>query len=268
MKLIREISTGVDLHAITCVLRELREDSYAHSWSVHVPRNGEVTLDHARALVAREAARPTRFFTYRGEGGELLGVATIAARVSSRFAFDGFPVLARGYVRRAYRGRGLYQEMLNHRVGLCRDELGPRLRAIHLGTNNPCVASALAQRGEPAFTLVGEEEVHGATVGTYLAFAPAFVEQLARAADALGERSHAAWSLGATARRLGAGSPSPRAYDAFRRSLSRIERETGEDLRRTSSAWNELLHMLETIPVIATKPSDTRGPARAHVGAP
>ena len=93
------------------------------------------------------AIRPTALFVYTAtcvDGAEeAVALATISDRVNRTFPYEGFPVLARCFIRPAFRGRGLYPYLVRHRVALCRAHWGERLRAIHLGAANPAVLGAL-----------------------------------------------------------------------------------------------------------------------------
>ena len=59
-----------------------------------------------------------------------VGVAAVAERIRADFPYEGFPVMARAYVRHAYRGMGFYPGIVRQRLDYCVQEWGSRLRAV------------------------------------------------------------------------------------------------------------------------------------------
>jgi hypothetical protein len=148
------------------VLQELREEDCGHSWRnllLEVPNGTAEEL--AAGLIAQLAAdRPTTVFTYtavRGEVREPLAVAAISPRVSADFPHDGFPVLARCFLREFSRGKGLYPVLVQHRLRLCEAHFGEGLHAVHIGAARDPVLETLqgGLAGGPLFYCAGEEEL-------------------------------------------------------------------------------------------------------------
>lgn len=163
---------------IAAVLRDLG-DGCAHTWTRYA-RAGlapEALLEHERQL------RDTTFFAYSlaEKPDEVVAIATVADRIHHRFGHAGFPVLARCFVRPAFRGMGLYRAVLDHRVRFCEDQLGGALKALHIGTADRCVERVVSQYG---FVRVGEEQLEpGVRVGAFVRFVPAFRNSLWNAVE-------------------------------------------------------------------------------------
>lgn len=162
------------------LLAELRRERAVHSWRWLAPRGGLKEL-----LAAEARLRPGVVYAYYAErrdgARELVASAAAAERVSAAFPHDGFPVIARGFVRRRYRGDGLYAALLAHRVRACRRAWGARLEAIHLGSANPRVWRAISGGGGRAkFVPIGVETLGagGCRVRDFASFTPAFARRL------------------------------------------------------------------------------------------
>ena len=176
------VTTEIDAAAAAALLSELPQERCAHSWRKLLPTSGTIgTRDVERVIAHEQRQRPTTFFWF-WRGGELAAVATVAERISASFAVAGFPVLARSYVRPQMRGRGLYCQLVIHRVAYCREQYGAELRGIHFGTNDPRVVRTASEHLAPAPLCFGEEALampEGAsTVRCYLAPSPHFAAQL------------------------------------------------------------------------------------------
>lgn len=175
-------STDIDGAQFAAVLAEIKRERCVHSWRwVSVPRGQD-----AAAAVRRfeNSLRPTEIYCYyglRADGSrELVGAGTISERLRRSFKHAGFPVVARGFIRRRYRQNGIYGAMLDHRMGLCAKRWKKGLRAIHLGTANPRVLGLLSRRG---FHCVGSEVLHGPhVVKDFLHFAKGFASDIERGA--------------------------------------------------------------------------------------
>ena len=110
--------------ALVPLLMELRDEDCAHTWRSHLPSHGPIDEQTAINLIAAEQKRrPTTFFiyvaTHHDGRKETVAAATVSERVQQDFPHEGFPVLARCYIRKEHRGRGLYAETLNHRLSYC-----------------------------------------------------------------------------------------------------------------------------------------------------
>jgi hypothetical protein len=163
------------------VLQELASEDCGHSWRnllLELPADAPEGL--AAAFLEQLALdRPTTLFTYtavRGEAREPLAVAAISPRVSADFPHDGFPVLARCFLREFARGKGLYPVLVQHRLRRCEAHFGANLHAVHIGAaRDPVLATLLGGlTGGPIFYCAGEEElvVAGVTYGVKDFIAP------------------------------------------------------------------------------------------------
>lgn len=188
-------------HGLGALLSELRDEPCGHSWRLPLGAlpPADQGLDAAReawaAVTAWEyARRDSKFALYRLDGA-VVGVATVAPRVRRTFAHDGFPVLARAFLRPGMRGRGFYPAMVRHRLEACVRELGADLRGVHLGVSDPLHLAGLPTGpGGRTFVPIGTEWLPlpggGARIHDALLFAPAFAAKLVEEASDSG-----AWSM-------------------------------------------------------------------------
>lgn len=170
------------------LLADLTDEDCGHSWRTWLHRDpaGSDTERAARLLKREHATRPTTVWAYVADGPSgprMLAVATLASRVRDDFAHDGFPVLARAYVRPGVRGNGLYQHLVRHRLTRCQARWGRRLQAVHIGAADLPVDQTVTRADLPLrFVYVGDEglRVAGRTwrVRDYVAFTPGFVRAM------------------------------------------------------------------------------------------
>jgi len=160
-----EVSSPGNLEQLGLILGELRVEDCGHSWrKLLLEAQPTENESLARALLVQvEQGRPTTLFTYalRNPEGEVVpvAVATISEAVERGFPHVGFPVLARCFVRQAFRGMGLYPLLVQHRMECCAATYGDALQALHIGAAREPVLSTL-ERGvglEPEFIYVGDE---------------------------------------------------------------------------------------------------------------
>ena len=117
-----------------------------HSWRTHLLKHEGRTFSERLSLLLSEEneIRPTTTFTYYGLDARQqvipVAVATVADRISSRFPYDGFPVIARAYIAREFRGIGLYPFLVRHRLDHC-VRVGPKIAG---GAPGICRANGVA----------------------------------------------------------------------------------------------------------------------------
>jgi GNAT superfamily N-acetyltransferase len=133
-------------------------------------------------LAYEESLRKTHFFFYTlvmNGTCRLLGVATVATSVKKNFTDTGFPVIARAFVFPEFRGTGIYQLMLKHRIEWCKRTLGSELCGIHLGTDTIKVESCARALG---FAQIGKQKllIKGSPIDVkaFLLFEPIFRQNL------------------------------------------------------------------------------------------
>jgi hypothetical protein len=233
----RVIAAAPEPESFGRLLKELRAERSVHSWRWMAARGG------LRGLLAEEARRrPGTVYAYyavRRDGArELVGAAALAERVRAGFPHAGFPVAARGFVRPRFRGAGLYEPLLAHRVAVCRRVWGAALDGIHLGSANPRVwRSARRGTGGAVFLPIGAESLPAGRgrrrVRDFLYFSPAFARRLrAECADTP--------LASPVARMLRRGLP-PRGHAALRAAW--------EAAGRPSRALGRLLDLFAAIPL-------------------
>lgn len=234
----RAAAGPLEPRSFAALLSELRRSARAHSWR-WLSRGRQ--LDGLLRAEAR--LRPGVVFAYYGlrrDGAmELFGAAALAERVTAWFPHEGFPVAARGYVLRRFRGNGLYKAMLAHRVRVCRRVWGRRLNAIHLGSSNPRVWRTLRSApGGARFSALGVERLPDGRrrllVRDFVHLAPSFARALraqSRRRPALRERLE---------RLLGRGF-GPRDYAGLL--------QAWHDSGRPAGAFSRLLALCESIPL-------------------
>jgi GNAT superfamily N-acetyltransferase len=240
------------------MLSALPNEACSHSWRAHLPKTRAINADDVECLVDRENAhRPTTFYWFwisRGETDELFAVATVADRIARDTPVDGFPVLARSYIRPEYRSRGLYEYLVSHRVEQCRLRFGAALRGIHFGTNEPRILRAARRHMNPSPIMLGQElltcpeRTHH--VSDYLALASGYLAQLRVELAAIYSRgsaeAHDVWRLG---NRLLGDCFEPCAIEAatdygrLRTAIMTLDRSVD------APGWHELLAFCDAIPL-------------------
>lgn len=137
-----EVRDGLCDEFLLPILDDLHTERCVHSWRRFALAGASPGA--VADLIAWELSRrPTVMFAYVGRcarGDEqVLGVGTVSERVSPSFPFEGWPVVARCYIRGRYRGQRLYNAVLLHRHRYCQRRWGEALRATHLGSATPWV---------------------------------------------------------------------------------------------------------------------------------
>ena len=170
------------------LLTDLAAEDCGHSWrtSLQLAPDANEQRRAGQVLEREYRARPTTIWSYvadRPEGSVTIAVATVSDRVHTDFPHDGFPVLARAYIRPEARGCGLYPHLVRHRLTRCQSRWGQRLQAVHIGAADRPVDATLNREDLPLrFVHVGDESLQVAqrtwTVRDYVAFTPAFIEKL------------------------------------------------------------------------------------------
>ncbi len=175
-------TTEVDAELLAPLLAELAAEPCGHSWRTLLAElAGAPSAELVDQLLARaQRFRPFTLFTWVAEG-QAVAIGTVAERVHATFPHEGFPVIARCFVRRPWRGRGLYPHLVRQRIAHCHERWGDQLRAVHLGAADKPVLATVRQL-EPAFVHVGDETLHVAgeawRVRDYLAPTPRFRAEL------------------------------------------------------------------------------------------
>jgi len=245
---------------LPALLQELRLEPCAHSWRQHLPRSGAIDASVAEVLLdEEEEGRPTKTFVYvakRLDGSdEVVAAASVSERINANFPYDGFPVLARCYVRPNYRRRGLYEIILRHRFEYCLERWGEGLLAIHLGSGDPgvwWVATRMAAFAPP-FLHIGHEDLEVAgtvhDVCDLLAFAPAYVGRLQHQAKTAGDGVQAQALVDHLTALTSEGLPEA-GIVGLRERVEAAEAESGVQLLTDGSPLQCLLALGEAIPVV------------------
>jgi hypothetical protein len=248
------------------LLDELCGDECVHTWADTLDELPEGD-DPVTAILASEVEhRPTEFVSYLGirtNGSlELVAVASVAERISHEFPFDGFPVIARCYMRRQFRGAGLYRHLLSQRVALCHEIWTEQLKVIHLGTANPRVmSSATSSISGARFVQVGEEDLGSGAlqhrVAALFSFTPSFSRSLHKAVDEwIGNcgphTGRAEWAMVVRRRfhDLLTGGLKSDDYAALLEEIDSLRRRTGKDLTDECRPVRELFTMFNAIPLV------------------
>lgn len=168
------VYSGADANLLGVINKALKNETAAHVWQ---------NFSSSEELLAYELSlRQTHFFFYTSViSGVLrvLGVATVASSVRQSFTDTGFPVIARAFVFPEFRGSGIYQRMLKHRVDWCKRTWGSDLCGIHLGTDTPKVEACARGLG---FSQIGLQRLlikdKPVDVKAFLLFEPSFKQRL------------------------------------------------------------------------------------------
>ena len=246
------------------LLKELEGENCVHSWRTHLLKHEGRTFSERLSLLLSEEneIRPTTTFTYYGLDARQqvipVAVATVADRISSRFPYDGFPVIARAYIAREFRGIGLYPFLVRHRLDHCVQEWGRRLRAVHLGSAEPTVWRTVTRgfQFSAPFLHIGRETLQVAEsaheVRDFLSLSEAYRQDLEDEVRKGGEWFPARTPGGILAERLAAfvrEGASAISYGEVWASLE-AAREAGQDWTVRSQSTREFLAFCEAIPLL------------------
>lgn len=153
---VRQIASDFEVRSL---LKNLCSEKSTHTWQNLI----DIGRGDAFELLCNfeNKKRPTDFFFYygiKGSGEELVGVGTVAHRINQTFPHEGFPVIARCFIKQNYRNFRLYMPILQHRFEFCRIRFGDNLKGIHLGSQSPRIFSVVKKNlfGLP-FIYVGDE---------------------------------------------------------------------------------------------------------------
>jgi hypothetical protein len=142
------------------LVKTLKEENTSHTWH----NLSEVNMENvfSKVVAFESVRRPTDLFFYHGvrrDGGkELIGVGTVARKISHSFQIEGFPVIARCFVKPKFRNYRLYMPILKHRFDHCRKIFGTQLKGIHLGSQNPRIYSVVKKSiFDLPFFYIGDE---------------------------------------------------------------------------------------------------------------
>ena len=161
------VTSAIDERTLGPLLDELQSETCIHSWQGYLSRfTDEKGKDRVDALLrADQEARPTTTFVYfalSAQGAVIpVAAATVAERIHSSFPYEGFPVIARAYISRRFRGLGIYPFLVRHRIDYCVEEWGRRLRAVHLGSADPKVWKTVSRGPQFSvpFLYIGNESL-------------------------------------------------------------------------------------------------------------
>ncbi len=137
--------------------QELARCKTAHSWKPFFKE----TICCNTLIQLENQKRPTFIFSYYGNDQEYIGSATIALKINNNFQHDGFPVIARAFIREKYRNYRLYFPILLDRIQFCEQHLGDELRGIHMGSNNPRIYGLTMRKRFLDFIHIGSEILKG-----------------------------------------------------------------------------------------------------------
>ena len=185
-----------DPEAMALILAEMRDDHCVHSWH-NFTQEPSISRAAERLFEWEMQKRPTVFFFYSivdPDGRRnIVAAATISERVTNEFPFDGFPVIARCYVRRQFRGKGIYAALMRDRYQYCVQRWGAQLKAIHLGSSSPAVVHVATNPDviNPTFRKVCMERLQVRDqifhVHDLLSFQPSYAERLRAAVIPTGD---------------------------------------------------------------------------------
>lgn len=155
-----EVEREISANDTAKLIEGIHAEDCVHSWKNIKLNASSSILDEL--IQSENKKRPTDFFFYKAvrKNGEhtLLAVGTVAHKISSNFAHDGYPVIARCYIVPEFRNYRLYMPILKHRFEFCHKFFGDRLRGIHLGSQNPRIHSVVKKNlFELPFSYIGDE---------------------------------------------------------------------------------------------------------------
>jgi len=144
---------GISSEGLKALKEELAKCETAHSWKQLI--NGP--LDYEKFVNFESKKRPTKIFSYYGDGKEYIGSAAVASKINNDFPSEGFPVIARAFIKKQYRNHRLYFPTLLQRIHFCESIFKGELMGIHMGSNNPRVYEMIKRKEFLGFSHVGSE---------------------------------------------------------------------------------------------------------------
>lgn len=155
-----EISRDISTQDAAILFGGIQSEDCVHSWKNVKLKDSSSLVGELKAFENKK--RPTEFFYYYAakKNGErkILGVGTVAHKISGNFAHEGYPVIARCYITPEFRNYRLYMPILKHRFEFCIDYFGDRLRGIHLGSQNPRIHAVVKKNlFDLPFSYIGDE---------------------------------------------------------------------------------------------------------------
>jgi hypothetical protein len=250
------VSESVDVASLQMLLEEMHAEFCAHSWK-KVP----VDITPQDLLDWENAQRPTTikyYFQRTPENGRplLVAAASVADAIRHDVSINGFPVLARCYVRPSFRGMGLYRTILRHRLSSLIGRCGAGLKAIHMGTADDRVDRTITDRSLPwnGFVRIGSEDLsigdETVRVGGYLLFSPDYAAALRRGSSELattadGKAAQSIFESLLAGRWSGPG-------DAYSRIVNILSVNPSAKETESASPIRELVEFCANIPLVYT----------------
>ncbi len=134
--------------------------------------------------------RPTTILSYYGVdrfgNKTLVGTASISDKIDGPFPHEGFPIISRCFIRKAYRHQGLYSLIAGHRILLCFELWGPSLNGIHFGSSQETIEQFYSNREFKfkKFLPIGSEYLAGSAlpvlVVDFFYFTTSYAEAIVR----------------------------------------------------------------------------------------
>ena len=252
-----EISSVASDQEILEFIKSVKSENCIHSWKdVQLGRSG----GYLEELIGFEnKKRPTQIFFYYGIKSSteriLIAAATVALKITNDFKHEGFPVLARCYIKQDYRNLRLYFPILKHRFDYCTKVFGKKLRGIHLGSANPRVFHVIKKNmlGFP-FCYLGDEYLSlgqsNNRVHDFLWLSNSFTEELLEIRNRKKDVCFSYQTLVKNIEALVENKYSSSGYHALLNSIHAIESETNWFPSQVNEGLGQLLDFMAAIPII------------------
>lgn len=252
-----EITSTASDHDVFDFVNAIKSEDCIHSWKNMNFQNSQYFLQD---LVQFEnTKRPTEIFFYYGVNHQderiLVGAATVALKISNNFKHEGFPVLARCYIKQEYRNLRLYFPILKHRFDYCKNILGNNLRGIHLGSANPRVFNVIKKNvfGIP-FCYLGDEYLslnqNDSRVHDYLWLSAPLIKELLEIKSQLKEKCDGYQNLISNIQSLVENKYTTSGYHELLNSIATTKLESNWDPKQSNMALKQILDFMEAIPLI------------------
>ena len=173
-----------------------------HTWRVReLSSEDEVTSEMLslgkQALDRDRKELNAHIFTYLGFNARsstytFLAAGAIRDKLTRTYQNEEFPVVSRAIVAPKYRGKGLGNLIVDHRMKAVLHYFSMRPKAIHFGTDSKKILRAIQKvekEEKISFVYIGDEQYTASdgihTVNDYLCYLPWYREELLRACDTL-----------------------------------------------------------------------------------
>ncbi|MBC7743450.1 MAG: hypothetical protein H7061_14735 [Bdellovibrionaceae bacterium] len=235
----------------------LQTDDCVHSWNNISMTSAQGALEKLNNYENR--IRDTQMFFYYGHTYhntvEIIAAGCIAHKISHNYKYEGYPVIARCFIRPEFRNLRLYFPILQHRFEYCISLYGKRLKGIHMGTQNPRVFNVVQNnRFGISFCYLGDEYLNqkgsNERVHDYLWFSNKLKRELSELRTGSAQKCGALDKLNNLILQMISNKFTSSSFSSLLSAISDVDLALGESVLNANTGLSEVVDLLRAIPVI------------------